>query len=406
MKNFRVPFFCLALLLCASAQAASSWCAKPQAVQSGESIKLSAAGPLGKEITQSVNLATGAAINPLLVVGGLGAWCWLDTPSEQRAQLPWHQRPWYWAPLLTIALLYLLGTLIGIVAPGSNKFTEAARTLEGHLQPLYTLPVLLPLIYGRFGGGIEQLHYLLAWMIPSAQASGTEPTGSLALLPVAMALVFALIYGVVWLTTLAVNALVLLSPFPFLDALIRAAHFAYVAALLLLSVVSPWLGLLLALPLVILALVVSGWCLRLSVFATIIATDLLFFWRKRPAAVPLLSFAGYPLEGVPARTCGTLQRDAGQLVFHYRPWLILPKRSIRLEDREIMIERGVLYPRLRACVQGGIVTRIAFPPRYCGQEESVARQLGITRIDDGAVLSGWTAVKAWAFSFSGNAGKA
>lgn len=397
MKRFCIPFFlfCLGFFLCTSAQAASSWCAKPPAVQGGANVALSAPDSVSKEITQSINLVTGAATNPLLVVGGLGAWCWLDTPSEQRAQLPWHQQPWYWGPLLAIALLYLLGTLVGMVVPGGNKFTEAARTLEGNLQPLYTLPVLLPLIYDRFGGGTGSLQHLLAWIIPPAQASAGEVASGLPLLPVAMALVFALIYGAVWLTTLAVNALVLLSPFPFIDALIRAAHLTYVALLIALSIISPWLGLLLALPLLILALIVSGWCFRLSVFATVVATDLLFFWRKKPAIAPLLAFAARRLEGAPARTCGRLRRDAGQLVFHYRPWLILPKRSIRIDDSAVLIERGVLYPRLRACGQGDTVTRIALPPRYRGQEEAIAEQLGLSRIEDSAVLGGWMAVRAW-----------
>lgn len=396
--------FCLALLLCLAttltidAQAATGWCAKPRQSEAGQAANLAAANPLSTRITDTLNLATGAAINPLLVVGGLGAWCWLDTPQEQRAKLPWHHQPWYWGPLLVIALLYLLGSLIGLFAPAGNKFTEAARTLEGNLQPLYTLPFLLPFVYQRFGGGIEQVDKMLASVIPSAHAAGLESMAEISMLPVLMALAFAFIYGVVWLTTQAVNAMVLLSPVPFIDILIRSAHLTYVVVLIGLSIISPFLGLLLTLPLIILALLVCGWCFRLSVFGTVIAADLLRFWRKITVNSRVLAFAARRLEGVPVRTCGKLQRTDKGLVFQYRPWLILPRRSIPLSDNEIVLERGLLYPRLRSQNSGSTVTLLALPPRYRSQEEAVAQQLGITTITSCAILRGWAAIKSWTAS--------
>ena len=400
MKNrlFAVLIF-LVVGLCTNAHAAGSWCAiSPETTQGSTTV---ASKSISKEISDSVNLVTGAAINPLLVVGGIGAYCWLDTPEQQRAQLPWHLQPWYWGPLVAIALLYLLGTLIGMVAHGSNKFTEAARMIEGNLQPIYALPAILPLIYSRFGGGIAQLQQIVAGLIPSAHAADAETIVATSLTPVLIAIGFALIYGVVWLTTLAVNTLVMLSPVPFLDAIIRAAHFSYVALLIGLSLISPYLGLLLTLPLVILALFISGWCFRLSVFGTVFAADILRFWRKIEVIAPLRAFAASQLQQVPVRTCGKVLRVESGLVFQYRPWLILPKQTVALPEAGMLLERGVLYPRLRCRNQQCIATWLAFPPRYRGQEDAVGQELGIASIENSAVLRGWAAVKAWLQSLFG-----
>lgn len=399
MKNL-----CLALLLGLTlfqAEAAGQWCARPQSSETAGAAHLAASSQLGAKITDTLNLATGAAINPLLVVGGIGAWCWLDTPQEQRNLLPWHHQPWYWAPLLGIALLYLMGSLIGLFAPAGNKFTEAARTLEGHLQPLYTLPFLLPFIYQRFGGGIEHLDKMFAWFIPAAHAAEVQTPDGISLLPVLLVATFAFIYAVVWLTTQAVNAMVLLCPVPVVDLAIRALHVTYVALLVMLSIISPFLGLLLTLPVVIIALLVCGWCFRLSLFGTVVAADMLRFWRKVSIDTPLPAFAARRLERVPVRTFGRLERTEAGLVFSYRRWLVLPRRRIVLPDEGLVLERGLFYPRLRSCRNGSVSTLLALPPRFRGQEQAIAGQLDIGAVRNSLILRGWAAVNAWISSLFG-----
>ena len=55
-------------------------------------------------------------------------------------------------------------------------------------------------------------------------------------------------------------------------------------------------------------------------------------------------FLGRKLNKVPVRTYGRLTRnDAGKLVLNYRPWFVLPARTVELPEGNYAIGCGLLY---------------------------------------------------------------
>ena len=58
-------------------------------------------------------------------------------------------------------------------------------------------------------------------------------------------------------------------------------------------------------------------------------------------------FLGRKTEKVPTRTFGKLSRnDKGELVFNYRPWLVLPQRTLVLPAGNYETGRGLFYSEI------------------------------------------------------------
>jgi hypothetical protein len=115
-------------------------------------------------------------------------------------------------------------------------------------------------------------------------------------------------------------------------------------------------------------------------------------------------FTARQLEGVPIRTYGKLRRGDGQsLVFHYRPWLFLPARTLVLPKDRYAVGRGLSYPEvMRLNGDGGKVeSMFVLPPRYRTHEEEVARAYALGPVVDVGILRGLKAIWGWVKSLFG-----
>ena len=83
------------------------------------------------------------------------------------------------------------------------------------------------------------------------------------------------IAGVVWLFGHCFDVLALISPFPFVDFVLKAIRNIIFAILLGTSIVSPHLGLLLSLIVIVVSFTLFGWALRLAFFGSYFAWSLL-----------------------------------------------------------------------------------------------------------------------------------
>ena len=94
------------------------------------------------------------------------------------------------------------------------------------------------------------------------------------------------ITGVVWLLGHCFDVLALISPFPFVDFVLKAIRNIIFAVLLGASIVSPHVGLVLCLVVIVASFLLFGWALRLSFFGTLYAISLLqmllFDWQESP----------------------------------------------------------------------------------------------------------------------------
>ncbi len=96
----------------------------------------------GETVTKALTTVTSTAISPLLGVSVMGAWQYYKTPGPQRAQLPFFQRPYFWAPIMVLLVLIFIKDTFGGFAPLIKKPLDAIEVLLG--QPRLADPDCLP----------------------------------------------------------------------------------------------------------------------------------------------------------------------------------------------------------------------------------------------------------------------
>jgi hypothetical protein len=83
---------------------------------------------------------------------------------------------------------------------------------------------------------------------------------------------------------------------------------------------------------------------------------------------------------------GHAEPDAGDVRFTYRPFFVLPRRTLVIPARSPEIVHGAVWPTLVEGAQGrGIVS---FPPRYRARAAELADRFG-ARLRDGRIRAGF-----------------
>src|SRR5271165_4757414 len=266
-------WFLLSVVLTAVMLLISAQTAEPdepaQALKSGESV------------TKALATVTSTAISPLLGVSVMGAWQYFKTPAPQRGQLPFFDRPYFWAPIMALLVLIFIKDTFGGFAPLIKKPLDAIEVLLVNHASL--ILIVFPVVLNQVARvmGVPSLRSLFAQVFSgpvvyaaTAQASSVHHAFSMATAVLYVIVGFA-ITGVVWLLGHCFDVLALISPFPFVDFVLKAIRNVIFAVLLGTSIVSPHLGLLLSLVVIIVSFLLFGWSLRLSFFGSLYATSLL-----------------------------------------------------------------------------------------------------------------------------------
>jgi hypothetical protein len=208
-------------------------------------------------------------------------------------------------------------------------------------------------------------------------------------------------FAAVWLVSHAVNVLVLLSPVALVGTARKLARLTLLGFPMLCAALSPTLGLLVFAAYLALAWWLAGRCFRLLVFGWASSIDfLLLRWRRQKVEGPAVRAFAAELEGVPARTYGTLTRTgAGAVDFTFRPWLVLPARTVRVAESVVglEVERGFLWPEMVrvAGPSREVLTLVRLPPRYRNLKAAVARAFGALPVREAAVVRGLVAAWRW-----------
>ena len=160
------------------------------------------------------------------------------------------------------------------------------------------------------------------------------------------------------------------------------------------------------LPYTLLAYCLAGWSFRLMVFGHVYAWDLLTLRRLRfsPAPNGNWAFTAAEIDGVPIRTYGKLMRsEQGELSLVFRPWLVLPQRSLPLPKEGLVVGRGLIYPEILRLEPAAGETRswLILPPRYRTHEEVLAGVYRFAEVRDVGLLRGLKAGWAWLKRLSG-----
>jgi hypothetical protein len=94
-------------------------------------------------------------------------------------------------------------------------------------------------------------------------------------------------------------------------------------------------------------------------------------------------FLGRRINKVPSRTYGRLGRnEQGGLVLTYRPWLVLPERTLVLPEGRYFAGKGAFFSEIQQLEGDETRTALLLPPRYRGHEEELARILGLAGVSD------------------------
>ncbi len=341
--------------------------------------------PPGVAAAEAVSQLTGIAISPLLGVGAVGAWRYYHASPPARSGLPWFAQPWFWIPALALVALCFAKDLFGPVIPKVlKKPIDVVELFENKLSGLIATGAIIP---------------LLGAVVQAFDSEGTAPAalGLAAISPSAagggmLAMFGVIAYAAVWVVAHATQVLILLSPFNTLDLALKALRTAILASVVATAFANPYAGALWAGLVILTAAFFSGWAFRLLVFGHVFAWDLVSLRHGRfvPAGADHPAFLARKCSGLARRSFGRVSRDlTGRLVFRYRPWLVLPEKSLPLPVGRYEVGQGLLYPSLRVA---GLLDKgdwAWFPPRFRGHEAELSRALRLDAVRPVGLRAAW-----------------
>jgi len=208
---------------------------------------------------------------------------------------------------------------------------------------------------------------------------------------------------VVWLVGHSFDVLVLISPFPFLDLLLKAIRNTIFAVLAITALINPHLGLLLCLGLIVICLLIFGWALRTAVLGTVFALGLLrallFEVQDKPNPGESVPAFAARVRKVPRRTYGRLHTGQdGTLMFGYRRLLVGPEKKVLVgKASSFEVGQGILFPSMIEPIESAGKHRVVvfrLLPTYRGSEESVRACLELAQVRDVRFTKGHSIIPA------------
>ncbi len=344
----------------------------------------------GAQMARTLSEITGVAISPLLGVAVVGAMQYRRAKTDaEKARLPWFASPMFWVPaLLVVAVCFLKDTAGAALPTAIKKPLDVIETVEHKISGLVATGAFVPIAVsmmhdsGLTGSSFSSLGFAaldLHWAY------------NLLMTPVAMILFF-----VVFLASNAINILILLSPFTTVDAALKGFRTTVLTTVVASAYANPWLGAAWALVIVVISYFIAGWSFRLSHFGLEFIWDYATFRSRRftPAARENKLFLSRKINDVPARTYGKLSRDEqGNLVLNYRPWLVLPRRTMTLPAGHYEVGHGLFYSEILRVEAGSTKTMILLPPRYQGHEAQLVKIYSLAGFREVGLRAAWSWLK-------------
>jgi hypothetical protein len=386
MKRLVAPGVLLVLICCWHPSAAS-------ALTLAQGAPSSDAAQPGTELAHAISEITGVAISPLLGVSAVGAWRYYHAQTpQQRARLPWFAQPWFWIPALVLVAACFLKDTLGIAAPPLlKKPLDVADALGHKVSGLIATGAFVPLAIAVFPPAQPHPDAALPGANGLLAAINLSWLGNGLLVPVAM-----LAFFIVFLASNSINVLILLSPFGAVDAALKGFRGVLLLTVAATAFANPWLGAVWALVIIGIAYFIAGWSSRLSWFGIVFIWDFITLRRRRftPDKTGNRMFLARKINKVPARTYGTLSRDdKGGPVLRYRPWLVLPPRTLTLPQGQYAIGRGIFYSQIVRVEGQGLVSAMLLPPRYRGHEEELVSIYALAGVREAGLRAVWRWVK-------------
>lgn len=341
----------------------------------------------GVAVAQGITEITGVAISPLLGVSAVGSWQYFKSPAELRDDLPWYCQPWAWGTGFTMLSMILLKDTLGAAAPGIlKKPFDMAELFENKASALVASAAFVPLVAREMSKGMEKVE-VPAGMLGHEMMASIDP--SWWLVPTSL-----VAFGVVWVCSHAINVLIILSPFSMVDSMLKIARFGMLLTIGLMYWIAPWLGAALCVVIILVAAWLAPSALRLMIFGTRFAGDVLLPWRAKNTATPERPhvFTLGSVGGLPSRTGGRLvMNESGAVEFRYRRFCMMPETAVSLPEGDRHIAKGLLSP----AVFSGEEKQLLLLPRYRGREEMIVEVMQFKEAREHRFSRGLAAAKDW-----------
>lgn len=353
----------------------------------------------GIELATMASQITGIAISPMLGVSGVGAYQYFkaDTP-EEKAKLPWFAQISFWLPaMLLVGVCAFKDTIAAVAPPGWKKPLDIAETLENKVSGLVAAGAVVPSIVAlgskliMSSAGLDHAPVVVGGL-GMIQLGAIDMSWLLTILMVPLSIA---VFAVVWVVGHAINVLILLSPWGAVDTVLKGLRTSVLSLVAATAYIDPVVGVTISAVIVVAAYFMAGWAFRLMVFGTEFTWDFFTFRAKR---FKLLAdgnklFTAREIAGVPMRTYGRLfQETDGRLIFKFRPWLVLPERTIEIPRDGLVVGKGVFYSEVLGhdkAVDKNL-TLLLLPPRYRGHEELFARTYHISGTCEVGLRKAWS----------------
>jgi hypothetical protein len=178
----------------------------------------------------------------------------------------------------------------------------------------------------------------------------------------------------------------MLSPFVAVDAVLVSVRTSVLGIILGSMLIHPVLALVICSLFVVGCALIFGWCVRVNLFAGSCMWDVLTMrWRRaRASEGPMRAFMASGRQGPAIRTRGMVEPTGSGLRFRWRPWFVLPERSIDLPASRAVVVRGIIWSSIAREDGSRREELVLLPPRYLSHEEVVAGRVG-GRVEDGLV---------------------
>lgn len=361
----------------------------------------------GIELATMASQVTGIAISPLLGVSGVGAYQYFKASTpEEKARLPWFAAVSFWLPgLLLVGVCAFKDSIAAVAPPGMKKPLDIAETVENKVSGLVAAGAVVPSLVALGSKMIMQSSGLEHAPV-MAGTFGMLPLAAFDmswLLTILMVPLSVAVFAVVWVVGHAINVLILISPWGGLDTALKGIRTAVLSLVAGTAVLDPVVGATLSVVIILVAYLMAGWAFRLMVFGSIFSWDFFTFRRTR---FQLLAdgnklFTARDIADAPLRTYGRLHQEAdGKLLFKFRPWLVMPERSVEVPRDGLVVGKGVFFSEVLGFDKDADKnsTLLLLPPRYVGHEELFARTYRISGTCDVGLRKAWSWLRE-AFGF-------
>jgi hypothetical protein len=352
----------------------------------------------GVDLAERASEITGVGISPLLGMSSVGAWKYYHTPTAKRHLLPWFCHPIVWGIGLGIVALCILKDTLGTATPPFlKKPFDVMELFENKLSGLVAAAAFVPLV----AHGLKTFNEPLAGGTAFGFQCGFPFLAMIHVSPKIILVPFAIAaFLVVWLAFHVINVLIVLSPFGFVDALLKIARTGMLLLIPVSYLIHPYFALTVCLIILVVSCFVARWAFRLTLFGTVFALDLVPFrsFGKDLLTKPIRAFTTRRVGTVPVRAYGSVQLNQnGQLMFTYRPWLFLAPTSAVLPGEAFALSKGLLCPVLlhKRTIDDRDRFLLLLLPRYRSRTQEIALLLGFAEVREGVTARGLKAIRNW-----------